>query len=826
MQRLSTLAAKSVTTAVAVLFLASAFTMTRGSTLPDRSRSTPIYQQAIEATEGSLVTLDSDGQPQDTCPLKHTDVKIDISGFIARTEVTQQFENPFEETIEAVYTFPLPNRAAINDMTLTVGDRVIKGKIKRREEAEVIYEAARSGGRIAGLLDQERPNIFTQAVANIMPGEQVTVIISYVEILRYVDGAYELVFPTVVGPRYIPGRQGGGLANVSHQPKKPSPRLGGGWAYDTDQVPDAPRITPPITPPGTRAGNDISLTVALDSGVALSSIQSPTHAIEIKRPSSSRAHITLKNGATIPNKDFILKYAVAGDTLKDAVLSHRDGADGFFTLILQPPATAAPEKITPKELVFVLDTSGSMSGFPIEKAKETMRLALKGLHPEDTFNLITFAGQTRVLFPRPVRATKDNLKKAERFLNARRGRGGTEMMKAIRTALAPSGSQKHVRIVAFMTDGYVGNDMAILAEMQKHPNARVFSFGIGSSVNRFLLDKMAALGRGEVEYVGLNDDGSAAAKRFHQRIRSPLLTDITVNWGQLEIHETFPRRIPDLFDAKPVVITGRYSTPIKGFVRISGKVAGRSISRELVVDLPATERQHSVLGTLWARQKIAHLMTRDFSGIQRGTPRSEVKEAIVQLGLEHRLLTQFTSFVAVEEQVITAGGVPRRIDIPVELPEGVRYEMFGVATDQSQQPTRHRRASRQVMHTLMPAAPPVMGSSAKQIRQSLAESANPAMYGSSDTVIKPTRKLARALQALLEGNGQNSNTQFVKDGQVEIQVWLSDVSRETLAQLEQIGFELIHHPRHRKLVIGRISIEKLAELARLKAVRYVTSFRA
>jgi Ca-activated chloride channel family protein len=484
-----------------------------------------------------------------------------------------------------------------------------------------------------------------------------------------------------------------------------------------------------------------------------------------------------------------------------------------------------PEKVTPKELVFVLDSSGSMSGFPIEKAKETMRLALGGLHAEDTFNLITFAGHTQVLFPGPVPATKHNLRKAQEFLNSRHGRGGTEMMQAIRTALAPSDSQKHVRIVCFMTDGYVGNDMAILAEMKRHPNARVFAFGIGSSVNRFLLDKMAELGRGEVEYVGLDDDGAAAAKRFHERVRSPLLTDIAVDWGQLEVHETFPRRIPDLFDAKPLVITGRYSTPGKGVVRISGKVAGRSIHRELVVDLPVTEKHHNVLGTLWARQKIAHLMTRDFGGIQRGTAKANVKQAIVRLGLEHRLLTQFTSFVAVEEQLITAGGQPRRIDVPVELPEGVSYEMLGISTGHGSQPTRYRHASRQVMHSLMPAAPLVIGSSAKQLRQSAAESADAARYGSSSAT-NPTNKLESALHALLEGPPQSNQAEFVKDGQVQIQVWLSDASSETLAQLKQSGFELLHHPKKGKLVIGQITIEKLEDLARLQAVRYITPLRA
>ena len=239
------------------------------------------------------------------------------------------------------------------------------------------------------------------------------------------------------------------------------------------------------------------------------------------------------------------------------------------------------EDVTPKELVFVLDTSGSMSGFPIEKAKETMKLALDNLYPADSFNLITFSGDTHVLFPAPRPATKENLEKAQAFLASRSGGGGTEMMTAIKAALDPSDAQNHLRIVCFMTDGYVGNDMAIIDEVQKHPNARVFAFGIGGSVNRFLLDKMAEHGRGEVEYVGLNDDGSAAARRFHERVRNPLMTDIAIDWNGLPVADVYPQRIPDLFSAKPLMLTGRYTAAGSGTIRLKGKMSGREFVREI-----------------------------------------------------------------------------------------------------------------------------------------------------------------------------------------------------------------------------------------------------
>src|SRR5882724_5741353 len=517
-------------------------------------------------TQGSLQVLDESGKPKGLCPLKHTDVKVEISGFLSRVNVTQEFENPFKEKIEAVYVFPLPANAAVDDMTMVVGERTVRGKILRREEAQAAYDAAKSSGQVASLLNQERPNIFTQSVANILPGEKIKITISYVETLKYEAGSYEFSFPMVVGPRYMPG-----MATGSQ---------GSGTSPDTTQVPDASRITPKPAPEGMRAGHDISMDVALDAGLVIDSLASKTHPVDIERPDDRRAHVRLKDSATIPNKDFILRYDVAGKAIQDALLTHRTAQGGFFTMILQPPERVTAEDVMPKELVFVLDTSGSMSGFPIEKAKETMKLALDNLYPTDTFNLITFAGDTHILFPQPVSANAENLKKAQAFLDSRSGAGGTEMMKAIKAALDPSDAQGHVRMVCFMTDGEVGNDMEIISEVQKHPNARVFAFGIGSSVNRFLLDKVAEYGRGEVEYVALNDDGSAAARRFHERVRNPLLTDISIEWNGLPVADVYPQRIPDLFSAKPVILSGRYTAGAHGIVRLKAKMAGNNFVRE------------------------------------------------------------------------------------------------------------------------------------------------------------------------------------------------------------------------------------------------------
>jgi Ca-activated chloride channel family protein len=799
-------------------------------------------ESAQADTPGALQIVDGSGKPRGACPLKHTDVRAEISGFLSRVVVTQEFENPFKEKIEAVYTFPLPQAAAVDDMTMKVGERTVRGRILRREQAQAVYDAARTAGQVAGLLDQERPNIFTQSIANIMPGERVTVTISYVETLKYEDGTYEFSFPVVVGPRYIPGT--------------PDARQTvGGTLPNTDRVPDASRITPPLAPKGTRAGHDISLNVTLDAGVPLDSLKSTSHEIDVERPGPSSARVRLKNLSEIPNKDFILKYDVAGSKIEDAVLTHKDERGGYFTLVLQPPGRVTAEDVTPKELVFVLDTSGSMNGFPIEKAKEAMKHALDGLYPQDTFNLITFAGDTHILFPQPVQATKENLQKAQRFLASRQGSGGTEMMTAIRAALAPSDAQGHVRIVCFMTDGYVGNDMEIISEVQKHPNARVFSFGIGSSVNRFLLDKMAEQGRGEVEYVSLSDDGSAAARRFHERVRSPLLTDIAIDWAGLPVADVYPKRIPDLFSAKPVVLTGRYTGSGRGRIRLRGRMAGNNFEREIAVNLPEAQAEHDVLATLWARTRIDDFMGEDYAGIQRGNPREDVRETITSLGLEYRLMTQFTSFVAVEEMTVTDGGAPRRIEVPIEAPEGMRHP--GDAEEQELQGSfayaggggtarlaRSARRGRPVSGGVLgqmihPAPPPPAPTPSRQKIATRPEiSATAPVVKNSDSVDSKQEQKARERQELLsklhpsvaaiverlkerKAQAGGDEAKFVRDGKAEIQLWLTDKSPQALAQLKTLGFEIVLDPTTSKLLIGRISIEKLEALAQLKTVRYV-----
>lgn len=757
---------------------------------------------------GSLDAIDKEGRLLQPCPLKRTDVKASISGFMARVTVTQNFENPLNERIEAVYTFPLPNNAAVDDMTMWVGDRVIKGKIKPREEARAIYDAARNSGRTASMLEQERPNIFTQSVANIRPGEKVKIVISYVERLPYEAGTYEFVFPMVVGPRYIPGKQVVG-------------KQAGGWSPDTNRVPDASRITPNVAIPGTRAGHDITMQVDLDAGVPIDTMKSTSHDVDVQRKDSRHASIKLKDLAVIPNKDFILKYDVAGKKVEDAVLSHRSDRGGFFSLILQPPEVVNPAEAAPKELVFVVDTSGSMNGFPIEKSKEVMRMALTSMNPRDTFNIITFAGDTRILFSQPVEPTAENVAKAREFIEGHRGAGGTEMMKAIRAALEPTRSQQHIRVVAFLTDGYVGNDMEIVAEVKKYSNARVFSFGIGSSVNRFLLDKMAEFGRGEVEYVSLNDDGSAAAKRFYERVRNPLLTDIKLDWGGLQVSEVYPKQIPDLFSAKPVVIYGRYNGPGKATVRLSGKTAGRDFTRNISVDLPANDAYNDVLASLWARTKIEDLMSQDYGAMHRGDPSTELRNSITKLALDFRLMSQFTAFVAVEERTVTEGGQPKRIEVPVEMPEGVSYRGVFGEKEMAAEPMQARalggmNARRKIgivggysSSAPMPsiAPPPVMNDSSRREAQVVKPQGQQGQQGQAN----PAYKLHPDLMAVKSPSAK-----------VEVKIYLTDNSAGTLQALKDAGLELVRHDASGSYVVGRVLWSKLDALTKLAAVRYIS----
>jgi len=430
-------------------------------------------------------------------------------------------------------------------------------------------------------------------------------------------------------------------------------------------------------------------------------------------------------------------------------------------------------------------------------------MAFDGLHPRDTFNLITFSGDEHVLFPKPVPATRENIEVAWKFLNGQRGSGGTEMMKGIRAALDPSDQQDHIRITCFMTDGEVGNDDEIIREVKKHQNARVFAFGIGSSVNRYLLDNIARFGRGEVEYVGLGDDGSAAAKRFHERVQKPLLTDVWVDWNGLAVNEMYPTKIPDLFSAKPLVITGRYTGAVKGVVKLHGKVAGRDFVREIPVNFASNESGHDALPSLWARAKVAELECDDF--------RNEKQEPITQLGLDYRLMTKYTSFVAVEDRVVNEGGRQRRVEVPVEMPAGMSYK--GVYGERDQMAARpqpssmpYRASNRGFLGGASPmtaAPPPVQDARRERIDNGIRKAAL-----EPEKEAGPKAKLDSALQRA------DAATTY------EVLIAVVDVNPAVLARLKATGLQIISAQ-------GGVIRAKAtgAQLQRLAVMAEVTSIR-
>ncbi|HEU4403049.1 MAG TPA: VIT domain-containing protein [Candidatus Polarisedimenticolia bacterium] len=584
--------------------------------------------------------------------LKRTDARIVITGPVAHAVVTQSWENPNTVPVDGLYIFPLPENAAVTDMSLRIGERVVRGEMHRREEARALYDQARAAGRVAGLLDQERPNIFAQRVANIMPGVRVEVVLSFDHEIRCEEEGCEYVFPTVVGPRFIPSRQA-----------------------------DPGAIDPPIIEKGRSTGQTLAITVDLEEGVSFRDLESPSHRVAITREGKNRARVTLdEEGATPLNRDFHLRWRVGGRVPEVGLLAWRDPAlkdePGVFTLVLQPPADPAADEATPRELIFVLDCSGSMSGEPIEAAKSVVRQALRAVRTQDTFQIIRFSDHASGLGPLPLSPSPENVRRGLAYLDSLQGEGGTEMISGIRAALGAPADPGRLRIVAFLTDGYIGNETEILAEVRRLLGAaRLFSFGIGSSVNRYLLEGLAEEGRGAAAFLGLRETPDAMVERFVRRIDAPLLTDIRVEWEDVEVGDLEPALVPDLFAGQPLVIHGRYRHPGSGLVRVEARRRGAAETLRQVVNLPEQAADHEALGRLWARARIHSLSRRLHEG-----DRPEVREAITQIGLTYRLMTAYTSLVAVDSVVSNTTGSSRTMTVPVEMPEGVRYEgIFGEA---------------------------------------------------------------------------------------------------------------------------------------------------
>ncbi len=753
---------------------------------------------------GALEAIAPDGKPLGICPLRHTDVRAEIAGFVARVVVTQVFQNPFPHPIEATYTFPLSERAAIDDMTMRTGERVIRGEIKRREEARRIYEAARDQGKVAALLDQERPNIFTQTLANLLPGATVEVRIAYVEPLIYRDGTFELSFPTVVGPRFIPGA--------------PTADAGTGWAPDTTRVPDASRITPPVTPAGTRAGHDIAISVDIDAGVSIVDVTAPLHTIDVDRQTASRAQVRLRRRDEIPNRDFVLRYTVAGDEVKSGALAHRSGeGDGYLSLVLLPPKRVTSATAAPKEMIFVIDRSGSQSGLPLQKAKETMHWILDHMNPDDTFQVVDFGNEAHVLFPRPEPASPEMKRRARAHIDALEANGGTMMAEAVRTVCALPADGNRLRVVVFMTDGYVGNDFEVLELVRSlRRTSRWFVFGTGNGVNRFLLEGIAKAGGGEVDYVLLNDPGETVARRFYERIAAPVLTDVQLEFRGLDVVDTYPHVPGDVWDRRPLVVHARYRRGGEGHIVLRGFRQGRPYRQVLDVTLPEHAEGNVAIVSMWARAHVDDLMWQDIGALQSGRFAEPLRDEIVQTALAHRLLTQFTSFVAVEERVVNEGGQQRRVTVPIEMPEGVRYEgVFGV--DPAAEAVSATGAATFMQG--LPQGPPVQPSVDGRVEE-LPDRSSADRAREPEPLDPAVRaRLAPELLALVEGRIP-SRPVPVTDGRVTVKVALRSTAARVLRRLTRAGLRINLVTAH--YVIGSLAIEAVGTVAGLDAVEQVT----
>jgi Ca-activated chloride channel homolog len=579
-------------------------------------------------------------------PLESTKAEVHITGVIADVVVRQTYRNDGDRTISARYVFPASTRAAVYGMRMKIGTRVIEAQIKERDAARKEYEEAKASGKTASLLEQDRPNVFSMNVANILPKDRIEVELRYTELLVPTDGVYELSYPTVVGPRYA-SETADKTAAANQFIKTPYQRAGGGANYAFD------------------------IAVSLAAGMKIQQLDSPSHAIKTALSHGhTRATIGLDHVAPTPdraatgNKDFVLRYRLAGDDIASGLLLFPGAKENFFLMMVQPPRRPALEQIPPREYVFIVDVSGSMNGFPIDVSKQLMRDLLGNLRPTDTFNVLLFAGGQALFKTASVQAKPDNIDDAVAFIDRETGSGGTELLPALQRATKlPRPSQDVSRTFVVVTDGYIAEETAMFDHVRKHlGDANVFAFGIGSSVNRFLIEGIAKAGQGEPFVVLDQSKAKEAAARFRAYVESPVLTQVKVAFDGLSTYDVSPQALPDVFANRPVVVFGKYRGTPSGKITLTGASGrGRFVST-IDASTVTPDARNAALSYLWARAKIAEL-----SEYHRGDAN---KKQVVELGLKYNLLTKFTSFIAVH-QVVRADGASTDVAQPLPMPAGV-----------------------------------------------------------------------------------------------------------------------------------------------------------
>ncbi len=576
-------------------------------------------------------------------PLKDTAVDVVISGVFAAVTVRQVYSNMGGEPINGSYIFPGSTRAAVHGMKMTIGDRVVKAKIKEKEEARKTFAAAKQHGKNASLLEQKRANVFSMEVANIMPGDTIEIELSYTELLVPEDGTYAFVYPAVVGPRYT---------SVTPEEASPSER----WVQN------------PYLKKGSAPRTNFSIKVALAAGLPIQEIGSGSHDIDVSFREQSQALVTLtKEDGFGGDRDFILDYRLAGTNISTGLILQQGEDENFFLLMTQPPKRVQPDHIPAREYLFVIDVSGSMSGYPLDTAKLLVKDLLGDLRPTDTFNVMFFAGDSEVLSKGPVPATQANIQRALAMIGSSSGGGGTELKKAMNRAMKLPKQEGVSRTMVVLTDGYIHAEKEVFELIQQNlGHTNVFAFGIGSSVNRYLVEGMAKAGQGEPFVVTRADEAEAAASNFARYISQPVLTDIDVAFSGIDVYDVEPPVVPDLFAERPLIVMGKWRGEPTGLVTVSGTSGTGPYTRKIPAGGAVDHSRDGALHYLWARTRISRIS--DFNSRQGST---QHREEIVALGLKYNLLTPFTSFIAVDEIIRHPNLDSRDVKQPLPLPARV-----------------------------------------------------------------------------------------------------------------------------------------------------------
>ena len=615
-----------------------------------------------DAETGSLLLRTTEPGLYLPAPAVDTHVSMEVTGLVARVQVSQRFTNPSDAWVEGVYVFPLPDDSAVDRLRLQIGDRFIEGEIAEREEARAIYEEAVASGHKAALVEQERPNLFTNSVANIGPGEVVIVQIEYQQTVRYDQGVFSLRFPMVVAPRYIPGTPSRMQVD------------GHGWAYDTDQVPDASRITPPVLRPEAGPVNPVTLQADLDPGFPLAWLGSPSHAVEWTETSDGHIALGFAADAVFASRDLVLEWQPdVGSAPGAGLFEEWLGDEGYLLMMVMPPSqTSALHETLPREVVFIIDVSGSMSGPSIRQAREALELAVGRLDPRDTFNIVRFNDAASSLYDRAQPADAGNVAEATRYVRALSADGGTNMMSALELALDGGRDEARVRQVVFLTDGAVGNEDGLFRFIDRNlGDSRLFTVGIGSAPNSYFMRKAAGAGHGTFTHIGSVDEVGERMADLFAKLESPVLTDIWVTLPDGCNAEIWPDVVPDLYQGEPVMVAAKVDQ-VSGAAEIRGRFHGESWSASLPLEGGSEGRG---VGALWARGKIESLMDQ----LHEGATEDDVRDQVLEVALEHQLVSKYTSLVAVDVTPSRPDGEAMgTAPVPVNLPDGWNFDkVFG-----------------------------------------------------------------------------------------------------------------------------------------------------